>query len=202
MYAPTYRRHQSPLLQVIHTHQPTLLSLLTTSSLIEFDNYFFLHQVCFLFLPSHGLFLPKFLVFFNFPRKNLYNMSHFNFYKHDYKYFTWGTFVCVLIFQKISHFENSQKLSYRNNAKMTYLKFILGLFSNPNFHRSYFQNYRKSKSKIFNTSIDLFSVSRFHILKHLKKNYNKNSKLTYLNHILEHLRTLTSSYHIYKIIVK
>lgn len=130
-------------------------------------------------------------------------MSHVDFYKYDYNFFSCGTYVCLLIFQNISHFENSQNISYRNDSKRTYSKSILGLFSNPNFHKSYFQNYRKTEFKICNKStyrslLHLLHIS--HSKTSQKKVITKIAGWT-IQHISKHLGTLTSSYHIYEIIV-
>jgi hypothetical protein len=92
--------------------------------------------------------------------------------------------LCFLGILKILEFKTSPKFVYSENKKMTHLRLVSRLITNPNIDRRYLRNYNEPESEIFtrhNFYISSFS-SKFYCMNHsINKRYRKNTKMTRLN---------------------
>jgi hypothetical protein len=87
------------------------------------------------------------------------------------------------LFSEIFKSEESQKISYSENAKLTCLKLISGAFKNPNFHRNISKSIVKPTSEIFTTCtpislLCLCKISRSETSQ--KISYSESAKMTCL----------------------
>jgi len=172
----------------------------------------YLHQVYSLLFPSLGIFttstftrsdqtlnfqmvtLSKIFLGGLFPRINMHNMPCIKFYKSDYEIVTWGTSIFLLYSLKFSQFEESYKIRYSENSKLTCLKLILGAFRNHNFHKAYIWNYSDPTPKICTSSTPIsllclckvLSFETFH-----KISYNEFAKITCLKLISREFKNPT-----------
>lgn len=90
-----------------------------------------------------------------------------------------------LVSQKVHYLNNPRKM-YRENTNMTYLRLILGLVRNANFHSLYHWKYSEQKLEILAkfTCYITWSFKKCHNLKYLwklKKKYHENINMTNLN---------------------